>query len=152
MEHRAWLIQEIHRWRPSVKWREQDMTDHEKWAAKMALAQTVILSGPDTEAAFEDYGAFIRAYGCDFNYRIDGKWRESLEDRERWGAGPFDSSGESLRIAMLMAEDAGITMAQLADLFEMALPWNGEGIAALCVVEDAICILNAVPLPVERIE
>lgn len=105
----------------------------------------LVLKAPDVETAFEDYAALLKTCVTDSRFRIDGTPREGLEWRTEMGVSsdhllaPKDQ-GEFLAFALMCASHYGITLPQLIDLFDATRPRSG--VQALCVVEDAICILE----------
>lgn len=113
------------------------MSGDQYWAACK-----LVLSAPSREAAFEDYAATIKAFRANGMFRIDGVLRENLEWRVEMNVCPVDFDGVFYAHAILCASHGGVTMEQLAGLFEMAPPDSGE--QALCILEDALCIIEKI--------
>jgi hypothetical protein len=106
----------------------------------------LVMGATSREAAFDDYASLIAAYRANGFARIDGAKRDDLEYRVEMDVSPFESSGGYLAHALRCASIAGLTLDHLIDLFEQTEPDSGE--QALCIVEDALCILAAI----ERVE
>jgi hypothetical protein len=121
------------------------MSLHQQDPYRAAVA--LVLTAPDTEAAFDDYAALIKAYRANEAFRIDGKRRDETEWRREMDVNPFEVDGYYLSLALTLAEHEGLTLAQVADLFGDVPPDSGE--QALCIVEDALCILDRVPKPAD---
>jgi hypothetical protein len=110
----------------------------------------LVLSACDREIAFEDYAALVGAYRANGDYRIDGTPREDLEARHFLGWTPFNEGVDHLVMLIRTADVEGIDAHQLADLFEIVRP--DSLYQALCVLEDALVILDRIPESVDAEE
>lgn len=103
----------------------------------------MVLSALDRDVAFEDYVVMVRAYGVDHQRDLLGNQRWNGEYRRNLGVTPFcDLDKNGFYYAVLFAEAYGITLPQLSDFFADLPPSSGQ--EAMCLVEDAICILDAI--------
>lgn len=118
----------------SRKWQGFVDVEHRK-------ACDLVMRGQDREMAFEDYALLISAFGVNGHFAVDGSLRSEYDHRQN----PFgDYAGdEFLSVALTLADDAGIGMNQLASFFYHSGPETG--CQALCMVEDAIVIMNHIP-------
>jgi hypothetical protein len=118
-----------------------------KVSAEYKSACKLVLEACDCDVAFDDYAAMVRAFRAHTDYRIDGADRSETESRVFIGWTPFDEGSQHLVTMLLTASGAGLTVDQLADLFDIVQPISL--LEALCVVEDAIVILDRVEAPAE---
>ena len=102
----------------------------------------LVLSAPNRDAAFDDYAATIKAFRANGYCRIDGVKRDDLEWRQEMRVCEFEDDSAFFAYAIYCASHHGINIDQLADLFDCVPPDSGR--QALCIVEDAVCILETI--------
>lgn len=113
-------------------------------------ARALVLNAPDRETAFDDYAALIATYRANGWETITGQRRSQTDFRRNWGVSEKSHGGEHLAAVMLMAEDYGITLAQLSTLFlDVKVDSTYQ---ALCVVEDAIALIEHIPLGEDQVD
>lgn len=99
-----------------------------------------VLIAPSRKIAFDRYFTLVNTFGPLQIETLAGGDRYETEWRAQMHVTPQDKTGQHLFVAMEMAKDAGLNLSQLSDLFEEANPKTPHDI--LCVIEDAICIIN----------
>lgn len=107
----------------------------------------LVLAAYDRDVAFDDYAALVRAFRAHTDYRIDGADRSGIETRVYLGWTPFDEGAQHLVTMLQTAVAEEISLDQLADLFEIVQPISL--LEALCILEDAVVILDRVQEPAE---
>ena len=109
--------------------------------AEYKEACRLVMAATDRVMAFDDYVQVVDAFGINAGFTVDGATRSSLEHRNN----PFGewAAEQLLGLALSLADQHGVTLAQLSTFFFHCGPLTAH--QALCVVEDAVIILNQYP-------
>lgn len=100
-----------------------------------------VMASPTRKVAFDRYFLLCQTFGPMHDKTLWMESRSSTDWRSQMGHTKDAEPADHLWLAMLIADDDGISLKQLADLFSETYPKSAYD--ALCIVEDAARIINA---------